>query len=104
MGGKPQYMPFDFQTGKEQYGPPSSMMVPQSEGQKEVAVRTSIDPIQVNVQQSTPLSGTVNVNITGTINGPVGGTGSGAVTGAAQGSSNVPRGESMPVETGVGGN
>lgn len=69
--------------------------VPLGEAQKEIAVRTSVDPIKVDVTQSVPMTGTVTIQ--GTINGPVNGTGT--ITGAAATKSNAPRGESAPVTT-----
>jgi hypothetical protein len=72
---------------------PDASSLPAGEAQKEIAVRTSVDPIKVDVTQSVPMSGTVRIE--GTINGPV--TGTGTITGAAAAKSNAPRGESAPV-------
>lgn len=92
--GTPEYDATGAFTGMKS-SPAAS--VPQGEAAKEIAVRTSVDPIAVNVTQSIPLNGTVNVQVTGTVNGAVNGSGSGTVTGAASGSALAPRGESMPV-------
>jgi hypothetical protein len=90
-GGMPEYDAAGNPTGNRIPMNPSS--VPQGEANKEITVRTQLDPIKVDVTQSVPLSGTVRVE--GTINGPV--NGSGAVTGAASGRAPAPRGESAPV-------
>ncbi|MBS0242567.1 MAG: hypothetical protein JSS20_10335 [Proteobacteria bacterium] len=63
--------------------------------QQEVAVR--MEPLQVSIQQGTPLSGTVNVQISGRLEAPQG-SGHGDVNGSINAASNAPRGESSPVK------
>jgi hypothetical protein len=58
-----------------------------AQGEQKVAVRTTIDPIQVNM----PSSITVNSVISGTINGPVSGSGSGSIPMSAV----APRGQTI---------
>ena len=67
--------------------------IPAGEAQREISIRS-----QVDVTQSVPLTGNVNVTVQGTINGAVTGAGEAQITGAAAAKSNASRGESAPAK------
>lgn len=76
-------------------GPHDADGIPRSEAQKEVTVRTRLDPITMTPIPPAP----IRVEIHGTVNGPLNGSG----TGAVQFQSNAPRGESMKLPSNAGG-